>query len=185
MQVVISTQPEPLLTHADEIVRMSMGLDGTDRDALADSLLLSAQAELDGPKGKLGFTVAAQSVIVTAASFDDPAILLPGGSTIDNVVVTYLDGDGASQTFDDASYVVAADGTLSLAYDASWPTLYGQENAVSIAYGLTGLDEGDPRIDQMKQAIIMHAKLHMDMDEPEVRRKVIENMTSTLWVPVL
>lgn len=181
--ITITIPPAPLLTCDDEIVRQSLGLDGSDRDELASSLLLAAQAELDGPNGKLGFTVAPQSVIYTAASFDLP-IRLPAGSTISNIVVTYLDGDGASQTLDDATYVVASDGAVTLASGASWPTLADQSNAVSIAYDIDGPDEGDPRIDQMKQAIIMHAKLHLDMDEPEQRRKVIENMTSTLWTPV-
>ena len=181
--ITITTPPEPLLTHADEIVRQSLGLDGTDRDELADSLLLSAQAELDGPGGKLGFTVAPQSVVFTADSFDMP-IRLPGGTPLSDVVVTYVDGDGATQTLDDTSYVVAADGLLSLVAGEDWPTLAGQADAVSIAYDIDGIDDTDPRSDQMKQAIIMHAKLHMDMDDPDVRRKVIENMTSTLWVPV-
>lgn len=182
--ITITTPPEALLTHADEMVRQSLGLDGTDRDALADSLLMSAQAELDGPQGKLGFTVAAQSVIYTANGFECPAVRLPGGTAIDNVVVTYVDADGGAQTLDDATYVVAADGTISLVSGGSWPTIADQSDAVSIAYDITGLEDGDPRIDQMKQAIIMHAKLHLDMDEPDTRRKVIENMTSTLWTPV-
>jgi len=181
--ITITTPPSPLLTSDDEIVRQSMGLDGTDKDALVDSLLLAAQSELDGPSGRLGFTVAPQSVVFTAAAFD-PAIRLPAGTQISNVVVTYLDGDGTSQTLDDTSYVVASDGSLSLASGSSWPTLAEQENAVSVAYEIDGLDDGDPRIDQMKQAIIMHAKLHMDMDQPDIRRKVIDAMTSTLWTPV-
>lgn len=182
--ITITTPPAPLLTHDDEIVRQSLSLDGTDRDALADSLLMSGQGELDGPAGKLGFTVAPQSVVYTAASFEMPVIRLPGGTPITNVVVTYLDGDGADQTLDGASYVVSPDGLVSLASGSSWPTLAEQSDAVSIAYDLEGLDDSDPRADQMKQAIIMHAKLHMEMDDPETRRKVIENMTSTLWSPV-
>lgn len=182
--ITITTPPEPLLTSDDKIVRQSLGLDGTDRDELADSLLLAAQAELDGPNGKLGFTVATQSVLYTAATFDAPPIRLPAGTQISNIVVTYIDSAGASQTFDGASYVVTADGSLSLVSGSAWPTLADQSDAVSVAYDIDGLEDGDPRIDQMKQAIIMHAKLHMDMDEPDVRRKVIEHMTSTLWSPV-
>ena len=62
MQIVVTSQPSPLLTHDDAVVRQSLALDGTDRDAQVDQLLLAAQADLDGPKGKLGFTVAEQSV---------------------------------------------------------------------------------------------------------------------------
>jgi len=182
--ITITTPPEPLLTHQNEMVRQSLGLDGTDRDELTDSLLLAAQAELDGPNGKLGFTVAAQSALFTAATFDAPPIRLPAGTPISNVVVTYLDAGGSSQPLDEASYVVGADGSVSLVSGSSWPALADQSNAVSIAYDIDGLEDGDPRIDQMKQAIIMHAKLHMDMDDPGVRRKVIENMTSTIWSPV-
>lgn len=182
--ITITMPPAPLLTCDDEIVRQSLGLDGTDRDELTDSLLMAAQAELDGPAGRLGFTVAPQSVVFTAGTFDAPPIRLPAGSTISNVVVTYLDGDGASQTLDDASYIVGVDGAITLASGSSWPTLADQSNAVSVAYDIDGLEDGDPRIDQMKQAIIAHAKMHMDMEDPDQRRKVIDAMTSTLWVPV-
>ena len=182
MQVTITEQPAALLTSADGIVRQSLSLDATDKNALVDSLLLAAQAELDGPKGRLGFTVAEQSVEVTVDSFDCPPIRLPGGSTISNVVVTYLDGDAAEQTLDDASYIVAADGTLSLVEAGEWPTVADQSNAIVVAYDLAP-EDGDPRIDQMKAAIIMHAKMHLDMDDVETRRSAINALTSTLWVP--
>jgi hypothetical protein len=184
MRITVTTQPDPLLTHDDEIVRQSLGLDGTDRDELADSLLLSAQAELDGPKGRLGFSAAEQSVLVSYDSFEDPAIRLPGGPVAGSVYVTYTDADGASQELDDTTYFVSADGILSLVEGSSWPTVAGQANAISIAYDVGISDPADPRVQQMKQAIIAHAKMHMDMEDPETRRRVIEHLTSTLWTPV-
>ena len=183
MQIVVTAQPEPLLTHDDNVVRQSMALDGTDRDEQADLLLLAAQAELDGPKGKLGFSVAEQSVMVTADSFESPLIRLPGGPIPGSVVVSYLDSSGTTQIMDDSTYLVSSDGMLTLSDGSTWPALYAQSNAVSVAYDVGIEDEDDPRIEQMKSAIIMHAKLHMDFEDVEITREAITRLTSTLWDP--
>lgn len=185
MQVTITLQPDPLLTSADDLVRQSLFLDGTDRDELADLQLLAAQGELDGPLGKLGFSVAQQSVQVIADSFDCPAIRLPGGPISGVVVVTYLDGDGATQTLDDATYLVASDGTLTLVEGGAWPTIASQANAVTITYDVGIADPDDPRVAQMKHAILMRAKEMLDPpdDGGEASRKAVTALTSTLWVP--
>ncbi len=188
MQIIITQQPEALLTSDDDIVRQSLALDGTDRDAQVDQLLLSAQAELDGPKGKLGFSVAEQSVELIADSFDCPPIRLPGGPIVDgSVVVTYLDADAAEQTLDSTTYVVGADGTLTLSDGGSWPDIADQSNAVTVAYdvGISNVD--DPRIAQMKTAIILHARANLDIsdDHGEAARKAVTEVSSTLWDPAV
>lgn len=184
MRVTITTQPAALLTHADAVVRQSLALSGTDRDAQVDALLLAAQAELDGPKGWVGISVAQQSVEVVADAFDAPLIRLPGGPIdIDSVAITYLDGAGNEQTLA-SGYLVASDGTVTLASGASWPSIYDQAGAVTVAYDV-GMTAGDPRISLMKTAIILHAKMTLDFDDVEVRRRAIEGLVRSMWVPML
>lgn len=183
MQVTITTQPDPLLTSSDEIVRQSLALDGTDKDELVDVLLLAAQAELDGPLGWVGISVAQQSVQVTASSFDTPQLRLPGGPIIGDVEVTYLASDGTSTSLDSDSFVLLADGTLALVSGSSWPTLVDQENAITVAYDVGIEDENDPRVSLMKRAIIMHAGMNLDPpDDPQKTRDAIANLVRSLKV---
>lgn len=188
MQIVITAQPEPLVT-LDE-AKVALGESGNDRNSLIEAFILAAQAELDGPKGWVGISVAEQSVLVIADAFEDPTIRLPGGPIIDPVVVTYLDSDGDEQTLDAAGYVLSVNGTLSLAAGASWPTPYDQSGAISVAYDV-GIpapeddDAADPRISLMKVAIILHVRMTMDGVEPEKARKAIEAIVRPMWVPVL
>lgn len=182
MQIVVTTQPAPLLTHTDNIVRQSLALDATDKDDLADMLLLAAQAELDGPLGWVGISVAQQSVEVVASSFDCPTIRLPGGPIVGDIVVTYLDGSGATQTLDAGTYVVGGDGSLTLVDGSSWPTVASQGDAVTVAYDVGIEDGNDPRISLMKAAIILHAKMTMHFEDVDTRRDALENLLRPLKV---
>jgi hypothetical protein len=185
VKIVITSQPAPLLTSADDIVRQSLALDGTDKDDLVDGLLLAAQAELDGPLGWVGISVAEQSVEVRVDDFVCP-IRLPGGPILDHIIVTYLaSADGSVTTLDESGYALLTDGTLQLASGQTWPALYSQGEAVRIAYDVGIEDPDDPRIRLMKTAIIMHAKMTLDFDDPDTRRRTIESLVRSMWVPVL
>jgi len=76
-------------------------------------------------------------------------IHLPKPPLISVGSITYLDTDGASQTFAASKYVVeipagpfAQHGKISLAYNEAWPSLYGQANDVTVqftaGYGAAG-----------------------------------------------
>lgn len=183
MQVVVTVQPDPLVS-VDE-AKVALGESGSDRNALIEGLIMAAQSEMDGPKGWVGISVAEQSIEVTASSFDDPVIRLPGGPIVGDIDVVYLDSSGDDQTLEASGYVVLSDGTLSLPSGATWPALYEQDNAVLISYDVGIDDQGDPRIQQMKTAIIMHVRMTLDMVEPEKVRRAIESLVRSMWVPVL
>lgn len=184
MQVIITSYPDMLVSL--EEAKVALGESGTDRDTLIEGLILAAQAELDGPKGWVGVSVAQQGVEVHFDSFDDPPVILPGGPIIGDVVLSYLDGDGDTVILDADDYVVQADGSLSLAGGASWPTLYEQAGAVTAAYNV-GMVEGEnaQRIALMKTAIILHVRMTLDGIDPATSRRAIESLVRSMWVPVL
>jgi hypothetical protein len=184
MQIIITSQPG-LLVSVDE-AKVALGESGNDRDALIEGLLWAAQGELDGPKGWVGVTVAQQGVEARFDSFDDQPIRLPGGPIIGDVLITYLDRSSDSQTLDAAGYIVATDGALSLAAGASWPYVADQAGVCTAIYDVGMIaGEDDPRIQQMKTAIILHVRMTLDGVDPAASRRAIESLVRSLWVPVL
>lgn len=183
MRVVITSFPEMLVSL--EEVKVAVGESGTDRDDLLEGMILAAQAELDGPKGWLGISVAQQGVEVTFDSFDDPPARLPGGPIIGDVAITYLDADGDAVLLDDDDYVVQSDGSLGLVSGGSWPTLSDQSGAITASYTV-GMVEGEnaQRIALMKTAIKLHVRMTLDGVDPMISRRAIESLVRSLWVPV-
>lgn len=181
MQIVVTTQPAPLVTLAEASV--ALGESSTDRQAYIEGLILAAQAKLDGPKGTLGISVAVQTISVVCSSFDCPPIRLPGGPITSDIEIVYLDGDGTEVTLDTGDFVVLSDGTIALPEGGSWPTIADQGNAITLTYDVGIEDEDDPRIQQMKTAIIMEVRKNLDMADPEAHAKAIDSLTSSLWVP--
>lgn len=181
MNVTITSFPDPLVT-VDE-AKVALGESGSDRDELISMLLQAAQAELDGPKGWVGITVAQQGLEVTFDRFDE-AVRLPG-PIIGDVVITYLGGDGSS-VLDAGGYIVSGDGSLSLTDGSSWPSVTSQAGAITASYtaGMV-IGEDDQRISLMKTAIILHVRMTMDGIDPAASRRAIEALVRPLWVPVM
>lgn len=184
MQIVITSFPDMLVSL--EEAKVAIGESGTDRDDLIEGLILAAQAELDGPKGWVGISVAQQGVEVTFDSFDDPCIRLPGGPIIGDVVITYVDSAGDAVVLDAADYIVQPDGSLGLVSGGTWPTLADQAGTITAAYTV-GMVEGEDaqRIGLMKTAIKLHVRMTLDGVEPEISRRAIESLVRSLWVPVM
>ena len=180
MRITVTTQPEPLVTL--EEAKVALGEIGTsDRDELITSLILAAQAELDGPKGWVGISVAQQSVEVCFDSFAG-CISLPAGPIIEPVMVTYLDSDGTEQTLTDTTYTLLTDGRLVLTPNESWPGTYSRAEAVTVAYNVGIADEADPRIALMKTAIILHVRMTLDHEDVDKRRETINWLVSPMKV---
>lgn len=178
MRIVVVTQPEPLV--GLEEAKTALGEDGPDRDALIKSLILAAQAYLDGPKGICGIAVAQQTVEVYHDNFDTD-IYLPGVTIAAPLTsLSYLDTAGVSNLLDPAAYVLQQNGRLALAAGAAWPTVTDAGDGVVAIYDLGIEDADDPRIDLMKTAIIMHVKMTMDMDDPELYLRVIASLVAPL-----
>ena len=184
MQVVIVSYPDMLVTL--EEAKVALGESGTDRDDMIEGLILAAQAELDGPKGWVGISVAQQSVEVRFDTFEECPLRLPGGPIIGDVVVSYIDGDGASQILDAADYDVLPDGSLILVDGATWPTLADQSGVITASYTV-GMVEGEEaqRIALMKTAIKLHVRMTLDGIDPEASRRAIESLVRSMWVPVI
>lgn len=178
----IVTPPELLV--AVEEAKVALGESGTDRDDYIEMLILAAQSELDGPNGWVGISVAQQMTAIKASSFDCPPIRLPGVPVV-AATVQYLDADGAEQTLADSDHVVGADGTLSLAAGAAWPTLASQGDAITVTYGMGIDDPDDPRTALMRTAILLHVRMTMDGVDPDVSRRAIESLVRSMWVPVI
>ena len=177
MRITVTTQPEPLVT-LDE-AKVALGESGSDRDELITSLILAAQAELDGPKGWVGISVAQQTVEVHFDRFCD-TMRLPAGPIIAPVTVTYLDDDGAEQTLSDTTYTLLSDDRLVRTPNESWPSTYSRDEAVTLSYDVGIEDEADPRIALMKTAIILHARMTLDHEDTDKRRETINWLVAPL-----
>lgn len=179
MRITVTTQPEPLVS-IDE-AKVALGESGSDRDELITSLILAAQAELDGPKGWVGISVAQQTVEVHFDRFCEP-MRLPAGPIIEPVTVTYLDSDGTEQTLSDTIYTLLSDGRLVRSSNESWPSTYSRDEAVTASYQVGIEDEADPRIALMKTVIILHVRMTLDGKDTAQRREAINFLVSPLKV---
>ena len=179
MRTTITTQPEPLVT-LDE-AKTALGESGSDRDELITGLIAAAQAELDGPKGWVGISVAQQSVEVSFDEFCD-GMQLPGGPIIAPVTLTYLDNNGVEQTLDDQVYALLTDDRIALQPTQSWPSIYSRAEAVKAAYDVGIADDDDPRIALMQTAIKLHVRMTLDGEDPEKRRETIIWLVAPLKV---
>ena len=179
MKITVLTQPEPLVD--TEEAKLALGFVGTtDRDDQIDGLILAAQAELDGPTGWVGISVAEQQVELRLDRFCD-TMRLPYGPITGVGGITYIDDDGAEQNLDGSVYDVLTD-TIVLVDGESWPETLGQAESVRITYDVGISDEGDPRVALMKTMIIANVKLMHDMVDVEVRLKVIRALAAPLRV---
>lgn len=179
MKINVLTQPEPLVDV--EEAKLALGFSGTtSRDDQIEGLIMAAQAELDGPTGWVGLSIAEQQLELRLDRFTS-TINLPYGPVLGVGAVQYLDDDGAEQTAPAELYDQLTD-SIVLVDGESWPESYAQAEAVRITYDVGISDTSDPRVSLMKTAIIMHVKMTMDMDDVETRRKAIKNLLAPLRV---
>lgn len=179
MRITVTTQPEPLVTLDEAMV--ALGESGTDRSGLIRGLILAAQAELDGPKGWVGISVAPQAVEVRFDRLCD-SMALPCGPIIAPVEVFYLDSDGAEQTLSASIYTLLTDGRLIRNPNESWPSTYSRAEAVTVAYAVGIEDDADPRVSLMKTAIKMHVRMTLDGEGQDKIREAIAWLVSPLRV---
>lgn len=177
MRITVTTQPDPLVT-LDE-AKVALGESGSDRDEFITGLIAAAQAELDGPKGWVGISVARQSVEVRFDAFCD-GMQMPGGPVIEPVTLTYLDSNGSTQTLATEVYAVLSDGRIALVPAKSWPSTYSRAEAVTAAYDVGIEDQNDPRIALMQTAIKLHVRMTLDGDDPDTRRRTIDWLVAPL-----
>ena len=92
--------------------------------------------------------------------------------------ITYVDGDGNSQTLATSVYTVDADserGRIYLAYDQSWPSLREIPKAVTVrfvaGYGATYASVPE----DLRQALLMHVSRIYEMREPVVTGTIVND----------
>lgn len=171
MRIVVTEQPVALV--GLEEMKTALGESGSDRNALITGLIMAAQGYLDGPKGIAGVAVAEQSVDVFYDDFACP-IYLPGITIISPLTsVSYAAVEGTYTDIDAADYALQSNGRLALAGGATWPRAITTGDAVKVSYDLGISEAGDPRIEMMRAAIMMHVKMTVDMADPALYERVI------------
>lgn len=79
--------------------------------------------------------------------------------------VSYVDGNGVTQTLASNQYRVLTDGSFGRivpAQGVSWPTVRGQRNAITVRF-VAGWDPSDVP-DEIRTAILLHTELLFDRD---------------------
>jgi uncharacterized phiE125 gp8 family phage protein len=124
---------EPLLSLAE--VKAHVRVDHDDEDDLISSLIAAATDHLDGRAGVLGRALVTQTWVQEWSGF--PAcrrIRLPLPD-VQSVTISYIDADGAEQTFPASDYHLTHDARSGLAIlddAASWPSADDQPDAVTV-----------------------------------------------------
>lgn len=114
---------------------------GTGQDTLITSLITAARRWCEQYQQRAyitqTYTLKLDGFPCEPEGITGPVILLPKPPLVSVTSITYVDGDGASQTVSASDYVVQTDttpGQIALAYDDTWPVTRAQENAVTVVY---------------------------------------------------
>lgn len=94
--------------------------------------------------------------------------------------ITYVDTDGATQTFSSSKYLVDAysePGRVTPVWDQIWPTTRWQNNAVTIRF-VAGYGAASAVPDSIKHAIKMHVQMNYDAVDEDRFLKAIDRMLS-------
>ncbi|MCB1567832.1 MAG: hypothetical protein KDI69_03305 [Xanthomonadales bacterium] len=115
-------------------------------DTKIAAMVAAAVARLDGRDGILGRALLSQTWDMKLDAFpdeDEISIPLPPLQSVTSI--SYVDGNGDTQTMSTDDYVVdtaTQPGVVALAYSKSWPVARSQRNAVTIrfvaGYGAAG-----------------------------------------------
>lgn len=131
----VSTAPatEPVST-AD--AKAHMKIDTADDDELIDSWVVAARILIEK---NWGVSLITQTLKLRLDHFphDGQRIMLPAPPAATITSVQYVDNDGNTQTWASSNYAIAVNdrpGTLSRAYNVSYPTTRSIDNAVTITY---------------------------------------------------
>jgi len=146
-----------------------------DDDAMVQTLLDVAQAQIDGPGGWLGRAIGEQTLELRIDSFSW-TVRLPHRPVSGIVAVEYLDQNGVVQTLDPAQYELA-DNRLVPAFGSSWPAARCQPGSVRIRYE-AGYEASDVPAPIRRAIMLMAAELKGlgAGASGEIRREVVEGV---------
>lgn len=142
MRVSVLTPPDPFL-ELDE-TKEHLRIDDDDNDGVLTGLIAAVCGWLDGPSGWLGRSVGLQTLELRDRAF--ACDRLPYGPLVEVEDITYLDSSGAEQTLAEDQYRVFSDGSLHPLVGGSWPSVYGDDDAVRITYSAGYPPEGEEAV---------------------------------------
>lgn len=155
-----------------EECKAHLKVDDTTDDALIDALIAVVLQYLDGQDGILGRGLVTQTWDYTIDRFppdiiwyndfgywSQEPIMLPLRPVQSISSISYVDSDGATQTYSASNYSLSADTNsmprVDLGYSLTWPTTRQQRDAVTVrfivGYGDVGSDVPEP----IRQAMLL------------------------------
>lgn len=180
MAISITAAPDAgLVTLSD--VKSYLNLDGTDEDALINSLIGAASNHLCGPDGILHRSVREWQYELVCYGFPvhagnvDGAIRLPLPPIVSVDSITYTDADEAEQTLADTAYeliVDDADVPYVCPVSDTWPEA-PFDSTVTIAYTA----QSDPVPQEIKVACLMLIANMFDARDIVIKGQVMDNPT--------
>lgn len=135
LDLELVTPPAVELVSLDEL-KAHLRYDAADQDAYIASCRAAALAHLDGYAGVLGRAMVQQTWRLYLDRFPHGRIRLPLPPLRDVEAITYVDGDGVTQTLAalDYTFLDGERAEIWPAYGKSWPSTRCQPRAVSIRF---------------------------------------------------
>ena len=164
LRVVTPPASEPV-TLAE--AKAHLRLEGTEDDTYVSALIQAARQHVEEVCWRGVVTQTWEAVLECFPDTD--AVELRGGNLASITSVTYVDGDGTSQTLSASVYgadTVSVPGRLVLAYNETWPSTREQWDAVRVRYvvGWAAADVPAP----IKQAMLLLVSQMYEHRTPEV-----------------
>lgn len=156
------TAPATRLVSLEEVKQfLRIEADETEEDTLLGSLILSAEATLDGYSGLLGRALIDQ---VWRQRFDDfppcDQLRLPLGPLVATPTVTYRDTLGGEQEFESFHLVTTALGpAIELEDGATWPQTATRPDAVTVTW-LAGYGPGPEDVPEIFRTVALQLIAH-------------------------
>ena len=132
-----------------------------DQDSVFERLVGAVTGQLDGRDGWLGRAIMTQTWQLHLDSFPCRQIKLPFPPLQSVSSISYVDTDGAPQTYSSSLYEVvtaAEPGLVQPIYGGSWPATRVQKNAVTITYvaGYADAASVPPQLQSYILAMVEH-----------------------------
>jgi uncharacterized phiE125 gp8 family phage protein len=170
-----------------EEAKLHCGVTVADHDALIATLIAAVREQAEHRTGR---SIVDQQWTLTLDEFA-PEIRLPMGRVHTVSSVSYVDGDGNTQTLDPLTYSLDNRGEyeqwLLPAVGSEWPSPREQANAVTVVYRAGEASPGSVPA-AVKQWILLLVKQMYDQpqaatDKPQTVQPFIKGLLDRTWVP--
>lgn len=155
--LTLSTAPtvEPVTT-AEARKQVELPTSYTTHDTHLDRLVKAARLKAEEITGRQICT-ATWDLFLDSFDYDEPWLYVPKPPLQSVTSITYVDTDGATQTWTSTNYVVSVSrepGRIALAYGITWPSIRFQPDAVRVRY-VAGYGAAASVPESIKQAILL------------------------------